>query len=131
MNRISIIFSLLAISTTVFATPENYTLKCDTINEKVMLFTGQGFRDVLVVGKGTGADYLATFNVDAGNGLHYETLSPITHMEKGDSTIKTVFVDGTVELIYYGDGAEKHFNIIDSTGNHQCKMTGYNQDKIS
>ena len=131
MNKFILGVLLAACSTTAFATPENYTLKCDTYTGKVMLFTGQGFRDVLVVGQDKGQDFLATFDVDAGNGLHYETLSPITHMEKGDTTIKTVFVEGTVELIYYGDGAEKHFNIIDGTGNHRCKMTGYNQDKIS
>lgn len=131
MKRILLGVLLAGISTTVFATPENYTLQCDTYAGKVMLFTGQGFRDVLVVGQDKGQDYIATFDLLNGNDTNSETFSPITHLEKGDSTIKTVFVEGTIELIYYGSGAEKHFNIVDTKGNHRCKMTGYNQDKIT
>lgn len=132
MKKALLAVLLMASSSATFAAPQNYTLDCG-LKKTTMIFTGQGFNDMLVMGteKGDVIDYLATFNLSKGDGSNAETMSPVVNgnLDK-EGRIQYVKSSGAVEVLYAGDGISRVYHIIDDNGNHACKTIGYDQKQV-
>ncbi|WP_145973642.1 hypothetical protein [Phytobacter massiliensis] len=130
MKRIIIGALIATTSSTALCSPENYTLNCETVKNKIMYFTGHKFSDMLVMSDNSKGIYAATFDVNDGGSTDYETFSPVVYDDKGKPDSSKVYSQGAVELIYTGEGLQKEIHIVDSKGNHPCKITKYDQDLV-
>lgn len=125
MNRIAIIFSLLAISTTVFAHPENYVMDCGN-HKGIYLFVGHAVNPIMVMDK---KNYIAIQDIGKANTDEF-TFGEMAKDLNESGQYDKVFVNGAVTLSTIGDGIKRQINLIDAKANNPCTVTSYNENAI-